>query len=268
MKRLVASMLTLVLMLPAAAEDAAVQEPENLFTGGKATTDGAFYDSASNGKKSQECYFDNDETTFATFNLKANETDSGYKTQVNVDYTFSGEPVKANVYSIQAAQKQVNGVGLYAATSRAPKDFSFWGYNNDSETWELLHQKKFTSDWSSLELRSFKFINEKAYSAYRLTLNHQGQFIGFAEMKLHWIDTSNVLAIESNKENFGTPSPAYGSKADMTLDETVTCSIEAEGVYIGSDGGKYVFGGYELYEYADTETPRLIASGTDRKSVV
>jgi hypothetical protein len=82
-------------------------------------------------------------------------------------------------------------------------------------------------------------------------------------MKLHWIDTSNVLAIESNKENFGTPSPAYGSKADMTLDETVTCSIEAEGVYIGSDGGKYVFGGYELYAHGDTETPRLIASGTE-----
>ena len=257
MKKLIASILALAVMLRGVAEASTDQEPENLFTGGKATTDGAFYSSASNDKKSQLCYFDNDETTYATFDLKE-EGKSGYKTRVNVDYTFSGEPVKANVYSIQAGPSD-----LWAANSRAPRDFSFWGYDKDSETWELLHEKKFSSNWSVGELRSFKFINEKAYSAYRLTLNRQGQFIGFAEMKLHWIDTSNVLAVESNKENFGTPSPAYGSKADMTLDETVTCSIGAEGVYIGSDGGKYVFGGYELYEYGDTETPRLIASGTE-----
>lgn len=258
MKKYIAFILTLAVMLRGAAEESAVQEPENLFAGGTATTDGAFYLNASNDKKSQLCYFDNDETTYATFDLKAKATDSGYKEKVNVDYTFSGEPVKANVYSIQAGPS-----GLYAADSRAPRDFSFWGYDKDSETWEFLHEKKFSSNWSAGELRSFKFINEKAYSAYRLTLNRQGQFIGFAEMKLHWIDTSNVLAVESNKENFGTPSPAYGSKADMTLDETVTCSIEAEGVYIGSDGGKYVFGGYELYAHADTGTPQLMASGSE-----
>lgn len=258
MKKFIAFILALAVMLRGAAEESAVQEPENLFAGGTATTDGAFYSSASNDKKSQECYFDNNAGTYATFDLKANATVSGYKTRVNVDYTFSGEPVKANVYSIQAASG-----ALWGTQSRAPKDFLFWGYDKDSETWELLHQKKFTSDWLASELRSFKFINEKAYSAYRLTLNRHAQYIGFAELKLHWIDTSNVLAVESDKDNFGTPSPAYGSKTDMTLDETVTCSIEAEGVYIGSDGEKYVFGGYELYEYADTETPRLIASGTE-----
>ena len=159
MKKLIVSILTLAVMLRGVAEESAVQEPENLFAGGTATTDGAFYSSASNGKKSQECYFDNNAGTYATFDLKANATVSGYKTRVNVDYTFSGEPVKANVYSIQAAS-----TSLWGTQSRTPKDFSFWGYDKDSETWELLHQKKFTSDWLASELRSFKFINEnKSY---------------------------------------------------------------------------------------------------------
>ena len=148
MKKYIAFILTLAVMLRGAAEESAVQEPENLFVGGTATTDGAFNSNASNGKKSQLCYFDNDETTYATFDLKANATVSGYKEKVNVDYTFSGEPVKANVYSIQAASG-----ALWGTQSRAPKDFSFWGYDKDSETWELLHQKKFTSDWLASELR-------------------------------------------------------------------------------------------------------------------
>lgn len=262
MKKFIASILALAVMLRGAAEESAVQEPENLFAGGKISLsgNGSIFDAATSPSgEGTKNLFDNNSSSYTTVKMS-----SITAPKINIDYTFTGEPVKANAYSIQAAPN-----ALYGALSRVPQKFSFWGYDTEKGEWEKLDplqsDLRSSTGWSLGETRTFKFVNDnKSYSAYRLTVQgSNGGFIGFAELKLHWIDTSNVLAVESNKENFGTPSPAYGSKTDMTLGGMVTCSIEAEGVYIGSDGGKYVFGGYELYAHADTGTPQLMASGSE-----
>lgn len=266
MKKLILSFVASAAILSSVAEEYA-----NLFTGGTLSfsKDGgpfifeaACYPRRSPLSNNANNLVDGNSNTFASFDMT---TTPG--TYVAIDYTFSDKSVKANAYTIQAGP--ANGDGeesnyLYKYDERGPKSFSFYGYDPIAEAWELLDTREGGANWGSKEERTFKFINEKEYSAYRLTVNRNDQrYIGFSELKLHWIDTSDVLTVESDKENFGTPSPAYGSKADMTLGGMVTCSIEAGGVYIGSDGGKYVFGGYELYAHGDTGTPRLIASGTE-----
>lgn len=205
---------------------------------------------------------DGNSNTFASFDMT-----TMLGTYVAIDYTFSDKLVKANAYTIQAGP--ANGDGeesnyLYEYDKRGPKSFSFYGYDPIAKAWELLDTREGGANWGSKEERTFKFINEKEYSAYRLTVNRNDQrYIGFSELKLHWIDTSDVLTVESDKENFGTPSPAYGANKGLTVGAMVTCTIDVNGFYTGSDGGKYVFRGYELYAHADTGTPQLMVSGSE-----
>jgi hypothetical protein len=266
MKKLIVSFVASAAILSSVAEEYA-----NLFTGGTlsfSTGGGPFiFEAACYPKKiplsnNANNLVDGNSNTFTTFDMT---TTLG--TYVAIDYTFSDKSVKANAYTIQAGPANGDGEGsnyLYEYGKRGPKSFSFYGYDPIAEAWELLDTREGGANWGSKEERTFKFINEKAYSAYRLTVNRNDQlYIGFSELKLHWIDTSDVLTVESDKENFGTPSPAYGANKGLTLGAMVTCTIDANGVYSGSDGGKYVFRGYELYAHADTGTPQLMTSGSE-----
>lgn len=266
MKKLILSFVASAAILSSVAEEYA-----NLFTGGTLSfsTDGgpfifeaACYPKNSPLSNNANNLVDGNSNTFASFDMT---TTLG--TYVAIDYTFSDKLVKANAYTIQAGPKKGDGEEsnyLYEYDKRGPKSFSFYGYDPIAEAWELLDTREGGANWGSKEERTFKFINEKEYSAYRLTVNRNDQrYIGFSELKLHWIDTSDVLTVESDKENFGTPSPAYGANKGLTVGAMVTCTIDVNGFYTGSDGGKYVFGGYELYAHADTGTPRLMASGSE-----
>jgi hypothetical protein len=182
MKKLILSFVASAAILSSVAEEYA-----NLFTGGTLSfsKDGGpfIFEAACYPRKSPlnnnvNNLVDGNSNTFASFDMT---TTLG--TYVAIDYTFSDESVKANAYTIQAGPANGDGEGsnyLYEYYKRGPKSFSFYGYDPIAEAWELLDTREGGANWGSKEERTFKFINEKAYSAYRLTVNRNDQlYIGF-----------------------------------------------------------------------------------------
>lgn len=221
----------------------------NLATGGTPSYSGVTYHTGGNAVAR---YFDNDGSTYMGFqNAKA---DGSYAIQ----YALAS-PTVVNAFAIQCAPS-----GYYAATSRAPKTFAFEGYDENSETWVVLSAPEDQTGWTAGELRVFKFVNETAYSKYRLVQTAPTGYTGFAELQFYCVDTRDTLLVASDGEEFGTPNPDYGEYSGLTVGGETTCTIAgAEEIYTGAHGGKFVFGGYEVWGKADTLTPELIAVGSE-----
>lgn len=249
LKRFCALCVTALLFLSASATG---YPYENLAVGGTPSYAGAAWHT---GATKVSAYFDNDVSTCMGF--QSVKKDGSF----HIQYDFNEAKV-VNAYGIQCAKST-----YYNATKRAPKTFSFEGYDADNGVWVSLHTRTSESSWKNEELRVYKFSNSTAYTKYRFVetaWDENSTYCGFAELQFYYIDTSDTLLVESDAENFGTPNPAYGEHTGMTVGEEVTCTIEgADAIQDGAQGGKFSFVGYEVWGKADTATPELIDEGTE-----
>lgn len=168
-------------------------------------------------------------------------------------------PMVVNAYALQCGPST-----YYSAAGRAPKTFSFEGYDEETAEWVTLDVKSSETGWTVGQERLYKFTNTTAYKKYRLVVTAPSGDVGFAELKFFYIDSRDVLKVESDVEEFGTPDPAYGEHEGQPLGGEVTCTIAgADETYTSTTGSKYVFAGYEVWGKADTGTPELIDAGTE-----
>jgi len=111
--------------------------------------------------------YDSDSGTLASWNARAGQ----------VDYTFSAGTYVCDGYLIVA-----NSIG-----STAPIAWTLEGYNGSS--WIVLDSRASQTGWSSGESRSYDFINETAYEAYRFKWRGQNDtslnYTQFSEIYLH-----------------------------------------------------------------------------------
>lgn len=221
----------------------------NLATGGTPSYSGASYFTGGNNILQ---LFDNKSSTY--FGFQGAKSDGTF----HITYTLA-EATVVNAYAIQCGPS-----GYYSATTRAPKTFSFEGYDEGAAEWVTLDVKSSETGWKNDELRVYKFTNDTAYQKYRLTQTAPTGYTGFSELQFYYIDSRDVLKVESDVEEFGTPDPAYGEHEGQPLGGEVTCTIAgADETYTSTTGGKYVFAGYEVWGKADTGTPELIDEGTE-----
>ena len=222
----------------------------NLATGGTPSYSGAGYHTGT--KNDIAVLFDGKADTYFGFSGVA---DDG---SFHIVYALPA-PTVVNAYAIQCGPS-----GYYSATARAPKTFSFEGYDEGAAEWVTLDTKLSETGWTVGQERLYKFSNATAYKRYRLTQTAPTGYTGFAELKFFYIDSRDVLKVESDVEEFGTPDPAYGEHEGQPLGGEVTCTIAgADETYTSTAGGKYVFAGYEVWGKADTGTPELIDADTE-----
>jgi hypothetical protein len=244
MKRLLLLAMTLILGA------APILGYDNLATGGTASVSGATRHTGSN---SVDAFFDNDVSTFYGFNA-ANNTEK----TVYIQYAFT-EAKLVNAYAIQCGPS-----GYWDATGRCPKNFTFQGYDEENAEWVVLDTRSNQTGWANGEMRTYQFVNTTSYKKYRLAVPTTG-YMGFAELKFFYIDSRDTVKVVSDVEEWGTPTPGYGTTTGHTVGGTTTCSITLDhDVYVSAGGGHYSFAGWELYGNADTATPVLLDSGTGK----
>ena len=111
-----------------------------------------------------------------------------------------------------------NNTGNWANVKRAPKDFYLEG-SLDGNTWTTLDSRTGETDWSIGEPRVFEFRNKTAYTHYRMTFtaNNGDQYIMIQELE-YFCRPTDSLTVVGSPENYGEPSPSYGTSVVGTGD--------------------------------------------------
>lgn len=229
----------------------------NLAVLGTVSATGGSRQASNPGNATVSVLCDNDVATFYGF--------TGVKTDGSFQVVNTlPSPTVVNAYALQCARPNSVSGGYYDNKNRAPRTFSFEGYDESEGEWVTLDARPSETGWLDEQERLYKFTNTTPYKKYRLVVTAPSGSVGFAELKFFYIDSRDVLKVESDVEEFGTPDPAYGEHEGQPIGGEVTCTIAgADETYTSTTGGKYVFAGYEVWGKADTGTPELIDAGTE-----
>ena len=163
----------------------------NLATGGTPSYSGAGYHTGT--KNDIAVLFDGKADTYFGFSGVA---DDG---SFHIVYALPA-PTVVNAYAIQCGPS-----GYYSATARAPKTFSFEGYDEGAAEWVTLDTKLSETGWTVGQERLYKFSNATAYKRYRLTQTAPTGYTGFAELKFFYIDSRDVLRSSQTSRSSARP---------------------------------------------------------------
>ena len=137
-----------------------------------------------------------------------------------------------------------NNTGVWAKPERAPKDFYLEG-SSDGKTWTTLDSQSDQTGWSVGEARVFEFRNTTAYKFYRMTFTaHNGDTGGWLMIQEleYFCRPTDSLTVVGSPENYGEPSPSYGTSVVGTGDAvkaTIATPIEIdEDTMVGCVGWK------------------------------
>lgn len=74
-----------------------------------------------------------------------------------------------------------------ANKGETPKNWSFEGYNLETNQWDILDTQSNITDWIAGKKKEFTFNNSKGYKQYRINItanNGYNRFVGFGEMEM------------------------------------------------------------------------------------
>lgn len=135
-----------------------------------------------------------------------------------------------------------NNTGNWANVKRAPKDFYLEG-SLDGNTWTTLDSRTGETDWSIGEPRVFEFRNKTAYTHYRMTFtaSNGDSYVMIQELE-YFCRPTDSLTVVGSPENYGEPSPSYGTSVVGTgdaVEATIATPIEIdEDTMVGCVGWK------------------------------
>lgn len=152
---------------------------------------------------------------------------------IQIDYTFPAATV-VNAYRVMS-----NGSSKKSAEARAPKSIKFYGSNDGIEMMEL-DDRSHETGWDANEERQYEFMNETAYTRYRIEFYESkgGEYIEF--FKLEYGNTGR-----SGRLHVAVPS---GTKTNsgVALSGNLRLVKEGEGTLVVAKTEQTYAGGTEV----------------------
>ena len=177
---------------------------------------------------------------------------SGAK-KCNLVFTFP-EATMVNAIGVQAA--------AYSGSTRSPKDWTFYGSNDDGNTWVLLDAQSGQTGWSSKQLNVYSFKNTTAYTKYKFDINdNNGDGVSsLSEFWFYDIQVSRLFVESSIGQSFGTVTPVWGTTVQSAGEEVV---ISAYDTWDRDGDGLFMVAcsGYDRYDTNASGDFELTSSG-------
>ncbi len=155
-----------------------------------------------------------------------------------------------------ASRFAINAYKIYGhinqQVSRSPKAWTLYG-SKDGETWVALNAQSGQTGWSMGEGRLFTFENAATFPHYRFDItdnNGDGSYTTIAEIQLFNFEQTDMLAVESDGEEVGSPTPPYGGTSGHAQDDVVTLDMAAMQVVNPADGDRYTLAGFSVRDFA------------------
>ncbi len=204
--------------------------------------------------------FDN---AFGTNNRVMQNAKSG----MTIVYTFT-ELTCVTAYSLKLSTDSNDK----KASGRAPKAFTFEGFNETTQAWDLLGEETDQTGWdaSNSEKRYFSVNSTRnSYKSYRWVLvqNNGDAWTTVGDLEFfRTADTSDmILYVVGDPQMHGTPDPAYGyafSAADYQDGATLVC-VGPVPTLSEDQLTRYTCIGWDVYAMDDNgEYTELVTTGT------
>lgn len=152
---------------------------------------------------------------------------------IQIDYTFPAATA-VNAYRVKS-----NGHSDSSAGDRAPKSIKFFG-SNDGIEWTELDARSHETGWVMNEERQFEFVNETAYTKYRMEFYacNNGHLLEF--FKLEYRNTGRF-----GRLHVAVPSGTM-TNSGVTLSGELRLVKEGEGTLVVAKTGQTYGGGTEI----------------------
>lgn len=152
---------------------------------------------------------------------------------------------EAKIVTKYTLTQDYDGSGLSTVNGRCPRDWTFEGWNEVTNQWDILDTRMNITNWEYNVKREFTFNNSNPYKKYRINIteNNDGSpnvAIGEMEMMEGSPAPVSVLDIEPEKETINLNETVI---ANLVIDNIN--DITAKDIRIAYDNQKLEFLGFE-----------------------